>query len=799
MMIAVSLFLSLLAIILLHNTLRGAATALPVTALFLVSLLFAAFYVVADRFTGTGIDQSVIYHLRIGLGGAGFMGYWPVALLALVCLLLALVASVWAFRFVQHPAGRWRAPRIAAGLLVLSAAYLANPAVDNLVDLYRLHLQSSQARTPSELFTEPGPLRLDAGKNLVVLYLEGVERTYLDEHLFPGLTPALKRLEERALSFSNIEQVWGSHWTIAGMTASQCGVPLVTPSHENSMSGSDRFLPEATCLGDLLKEAGYALHFLGGADIEFAGKGSFYRTHGFDLAEGLHELSASLSNPEYLSDWGLYDDSLYDLAAERFDQLAQRNEPFGLFMLTLDTHAPNGHTPERCEGLRYQDGSNSMLNAVHCADMLAGEFIERIMASPHFQNTLLVVASDHLAMPNPASELLDRGDRRNLLMLIEADQQARMVARPGSILNFAPTLIGRMGGSLPALGYGRDLLADAPTMSEVYEADIDRFLISQHGFLSSLWDFPQLYAGIELAADDQLLLGDRSVKVPSLFLLDARSRVKSVRFEFASPTPLIELLGELPADQRFLWVDHCLTVSALTAQSDLSLNDGYCLAMGVLGSSQLVVHPLHASFRLSFQEIRAVMQGARVEQSQHEARRDRLAFWRRYGTTDARSLRIEMDPESLAGRALIRSSSSPAGKSMIRAAGANEQLHFARGLTLVGFRASGLPVKLAHIDSCGSNETERVRDVVELRGNLGDSIGSHSRDYGAFAVVAHDSARCAEFDMEALFSGTGLVRWSDIGFRQPYVGIIAGNGEIRELLGESGSTLTVEITDFIAP
>ena len=86
------------------------------------------------------------------------------------------------------------------------------------------------------------------------------------------------------------------------MAASQCGVPLFTPiASQNSMSGVDKFMPLAKCAGDILNDAGYELHYMGGADTEFGGKGKFYATHGFSSIEGWKELRPKLENPNYRS------------------------------------------------------------------------------------------------------------------------------------------------------------------------------------------------------------------------------------------------------------------------------------------------------------------------------------------------------------------------------------------------------------------------------------------------------------------------------------------------------------------
>ena len=55
------------------------------------------------------------------------------------------------------------------------------------------------------------------------------------------------------------------------MVASLCGI-ILTPN-ENHYNADNRFLPSATCLGDLLKSVGYYNVYIGGAPSEFTGKG----------------------------------------------------------------------------------------------------------------------------------------------------------------------------------------------------------------------------------------------------------------------------------------------------------------------------------------------------------------------------------------------------------------------------------------------------------------------------------------------------------------------------------------------
>ncbi len=202
-------------------------------------------------------------------------------------------------------------------------------------------------------FVPPSQSQPANPRNLVVLYLEGLEKTYFDNELFPGLITQLRELEDRATSFTDVGQTIGTGFTVGGMVASQCGAPLILSGSVNSMR-VNRFLAGAVCLGDVLAEVGYDLTYMGGASLDFAGKGAFFKSHGYQTVVGLAELQPGLSDPDYLAEWGLQDDTVFALAEARISELAQGDKPFALSVLTLDTHHPNGHAhtptvgPELC-------------------------------------------------------------------------------------------------------------------------------------------------------------------------------------------------------------------------------------------------------------------------------------------------------------------------------------------------------------------------------------------------------------------------------------------------------------------
>lgn len=286
---------------------------------------------------------------------------------------------------------------------------------------------------------------ITAGKNVVMIYLEGLERMYTDPSVFPGLTPFLTSAAEEGLTFTDISQTRGTSFTVAGILSSQCGTPLLFPP---GPGGNDilknGFLQEGFCVGDILDIAGYRNVFMGGASTRFAGKGLFLSAHGYNEVLGLEELTPLMDDPTYLNNWGLYDDTLLGLAADKFDELAANpGQPFNFTVLTVDTHPPSGTVSESCAP--YPAIDNSIYHAIHCTDQLVGEFVEHIRQSPVWDDTIVMLMSDHLHMRNTGMDYYPEDyDRRLYVTMLNGDATGE-ISFPGAHMDVGPTLLGLMG------------------------------------------------------------------------------------------------------------------------------------------------------------------------------------------------------------------------------------------------------------------------------------------------------------------------------------------------------------------
>lgn len=584
-----SFVLFLVGILTTNNRTRKNISSLFAAILSFIFLFLSVLYIGADYFTDEGINDAVIYHVLYGVEDAGIAEYYLIIVIVFVLFLLSFVFSYFHYRIIKnsiHPKPKKIKAIISKTFLL--AALIFHPTIDALWNLYQYDDASHNDSEILELkedfsdhYHTPQVRSIgDEHPNLIYIYAESLEITYFDEKLFPGLITGLRELETNNTSFLNIEQVSGTGWTVAGMVASQCGLPLVTPSGGNSMSGMDTFYSGATCIGDLLHNEGYYLSMMQGSSIKFSGLETFYNTHNFDKIEGRSTLVSRLDDETYLSHWGLYDDSLFDIAFERFGKLSNTKNKFGLFLATIDTHHPKGHLSKECENLEYQTGSNPILNAVHCSDFMISNFVRKIQDSPYGNNTVIIISSDHLAMRNTATDLLNKGNRKNMFIVIDPNKKitSKQVLRTGSMLDIGPTLFHVLGFQA-SLGLGRNLLSeDIPLISKI--ENFNWHLKSWRSEISKFWNFKKIDTDIQVSKrTKRIYMGDRNYQFPILLKLDKELSATPF-FEFDSQKKLYQQLIDFNKDDLFVWVDECSKINAVDHKQD---NTGFCFLSGILG------------------------------------------------------------------------------------------------------------------------------------------------------------------------------------------------------------------------
>ncbi len=551
---------------------------------FISSLLFIIYFAIND-ITGNGITDAFLYMVRSNLDGVGYSQFSSLIIKCVVLIIVSISLSI--ILYLIKGEKKYRLNKILSwannnyifvALLFVILSIFISPTISAFGEAF--YIKDQQMNTDSEFYDYyqiPQISKIGESKNLVFIYAESLERTYFDDDIFPGLITNLKDFQNISISFTNIVQDYFSNNTISGTVASQCGIPLVSPSYSNSMSGMDSFLGSAICLGDLLHKEKYFLSYYRGADIRFAGADKFFSTHSFDEVKGKYELIPNIESLEYKNDWGIYDDELLDIDFDHFIELSKKKQKFAFFTLTLDTHHPTGYSSKECisKGIKYSDGDNSVLNSVACADYLISNFVNKIRASEYSDNTVIVLVSDHLAMKNTASEVLANADRRNLFIINTSDMKGgKKIDIPGFTLDTGTTILPFIGlkGNI---GLGRDIL------DKNYSQDIAiKYLDEMKSWapeVMAFWNFPKIVKDIKISlTDSNVDIDGRNIKFPTLIKLNDSLETKPM-FDLNS-IPLSFYYNNMDTSTPYLMINRCSIVAELIKSNIDSV--GICLLSG---------------------------------------------------------------------------------------------------------------------------------------------------------------------------------------------------------------------------
>lgn len=440
------------------------------------SLLYASSWYMQ----GSGFNHAFLYHLDVPTLQVAFTAFPGLMGLAITGL---IVSIAWPLLSRPGPDSSANARPVSAwsGTVVTVLALLTWSPLHSWLAIEPLPDQMDAGITGPESATgsTAGTMAPDSGRqnrNIVLIYAESLEQLYFDRTIFGDILPRLTALGKNAHRFTNLQQLYGTGWTIAGIVASQCGFPLLTANRttsNSSIASTERPFPDQVCLADVLADKGYENVYLGGADLAFGGKGNFLRAHGYDRVLGLEALAARLPANASLTGWGLYDDQLLSFAREELRRLNAGTSPWMLTVLTLDTHHPRGEPSASCSPMPGQD--NRMIDAIHCTDQLLADFIEFVFDTVDMQNTIVVLFSDHLAMRTTLSETMaaHEDDRRLTLMLFD-DRPGSVSTAAGHHLDIAPTLLDAAGVSHNVtFGHGRSLFSTSATARAGLSPDTD--------------------------------------------------------------------------------------------------------------------------------------------------------------------------------------------------------------------------------------------------------------------------------------------------------------------------------------
>lgn len=321
-------------------------------------------------------------------------------------------------------------------------------------------------------------------RNLIYIILESMETTYLSTNeggaLEHNLIPELYDLAKSNINFSHndtvggFRQITGASWTVGSMVAQTGGVPLKVPEdikdQQNGYGRTGSFLPGLTTLQNILQENGYYQTLMVGSDASYAGRKTYYTTHGIDHIYDIYTARKDGIVPkDYFTWWGYEDKYLFEYAKEQLTEISANEQPFAFTMLTVDTHHIGGYACSLCQG-QYAENYD---NVISCSSAQTMAFVQWLKEQPFYADTTIVIVGDHNSMDAQyfARNVDSNYTRHVYNCFINAAGPAEKTSnRQFCAMDLFPTTLAAMGCTIEGerLGFGTNLFSNTPTLLEIY-------------------------------------------------------------------------------------------------------------------------------------------------------------------------------------------------------------------------------------------------------------------------------------------------------------------------------------------
>ncbi len=450
-------------------------------------------FIVIARAFGSVDMMALAFHTKFGIKGGGIGGLENEIIAAglsmfVVILAAAFLASLWPIK---------RLVLGGVGFILL----LANPVIQFAAKGFFFPPPPSdlaQHYVANIVLTPTLPL-----PDLLVIYLEGSDRQYEDTAVFGDAFAPIKGLLPEALAFTRVAQISGTGWSMAGIIASQCGVPALPKGMLDSRKKMDDvadFMPSVTCLGDLLSPYEYQTEFLVGVEAEFAGIDKFFRDHGIKTLIGTEQIRTLVSQAEFESahfDWLLDDQILFDVARLRHNDLSADPRPYAMIIQTSGPHGKAGVLSRSCGSDRRALLSKDLALLANCTAGLSVDFVNELREKQKARGRPLriLMVSDHLNHAGIAPGVGAEFAGYNTVLMVggpDLGPQAGTVnAAPGAMVDVFPTFLEWAGLSQPpvAAGIGRSLISGPPSLLAERGLEVmDAMLRHDSALADKIWE-----------------------------------------------------------------------------------------------------------------------------------------------------------------------------------------------------------------------------------------------------------------------------------------------------------------------
>lgn len=473
-------------------------TTLAVLLMVLATIIYFSIQWMFDTWSNLTMDE-LMYHLTAPLEGTNEAMIAEYLSMCITPAVLVLILAVILF-IAWHRKKRYFVLMGAGMVMSLAVSVTVVHGAWNKLDAGSyMEAHGTYSTFIDDNYVDPAEVTLnfpEKKRNLIYIFLESMETTYADKEnggaFDENVIIELTRLAQENESFSGDESrlnggysMPGTTWTMGAMFAQTSGLPLNISINENNMDTQEHFFPGIITMGDILKNAGYVQSLMIGSDATFGGRRLYFSDHGnYDMLDYKYAKEMEMIPADYRKAWGYEDQKLFGFAKEKLIEYSNKEEPFNLTLLTVDTHFEDGYPCELC---REEFEDDQYANVMACSSRQVNDFIEWIQQQSFYDNTTIVLVGDHPTMDSDFCENVDEDYvRRVYTSYINSAVEVKLdKERNYTTFDYFPTTLAALGVEIEGerLGLGTNLFSDKQTLTERFGVENEKKEIGKNSEL----------------------------------------------------------------------------------------------------------------------------------------------------------------------------------------------------------------------------------------------------------------------------------------------------------------------------
>lgn len=266
----------------------------------------------------------------------------------------------------------------------------------------------------------------------------------------PDIMPNVNKMYDDGIWFSNFyANSFRTDRGCAAILASYPGQPSYSVMVDSAKCENLQYLSKR------LGENGYSLQFVHGGNATYTNMTGFLHcSNVYDIVD-----MNSFPSAESSEKWGVPDGEMFNYLYDDIAKQSQDSVPFFKTFLTLSSHEPFDVPFHRFDTSRH-DLDSEYINSVAYSDSCFGSFIDRLKASPYWQNLLIIGVADHCFARYPHTIQNHEILRYHIPMFWTggAIKKPRVIDTIGSQIDISATLLSQLDIEHSDFNFSKDLM-----------------------------------------------------------------------------------------------------------------------------------------------------------------------------------------------------------------------------------------------------------------------------------------------------------------------------------------------------